>query len=135
MRQFRRAGLRVGVGTDSVLSVGRPDLLAEVSSVRALLGASQALRLATLAGAEALGLDHEVGSIAVGKWGDLCAIEVGAADSGEIEDRVLAAGTPGVVGTWLAGRRTVSTVARRPTRREWRSGSKSTWERNALSRT
>jgi len=104
---FRRAGLRVGVGTDSVLSVGTPDLFAELSFARARLGASQALRLATVAGAEALGLDHEIGSITVGKWGDLCAVEVGPGDSGAIEDRVLAAGTPGVVGTWLAGRRCV----------------------------
>jgi 5-methylthioadenosine/S-adenosylhomocysteine deaminase len=101
--EFQRAGLRVGVGTDSVLSVGKPDLFAELSSAHALLGASQALRLVTLGGAEALGLDHEVGSISVGKWGDLCAVEVGPGDSQGIEERVLAAGTPAVIGTWLAG--------------------------------
>src|SRR5207237_3941752 len=66
------ARLRVGLGTDSVVSVGRLDLLAEARAARALAGldAARALALCTLEGAAALGLDGQTGSLRPGKWGD-----------------------------------------------------------------
>ena len=72
LASFLRHGLRVGVGTDSVLSVGRLDLLAEARAARALAGldADAALALCTLGGARALGLEGEIGSLEAGKWGD-----------------------------------------------------------------
>lgn len=70
---MRRLELAVGVGTDSVVSVGRLDLRAEARAAGALAGldAAAQLRLCTLDAARAIGLAHEVGSLEVGKWGDL----------------------------------------------------------------
>lgn len=74
--ELRRAGIRVGLGSDSVASVGRIDLLSEMAAAQALGGLTDAetLGLATLDGARALGLEHQVGSLSPGKWGDLVAV-------------------------------------------------------------
>ena len=74
--KLRAAGVRVGLGTDSVASVGRLDLWREMRAAQSLAGLSDrdAIALATLDGARALGLEREVGSVEVGKWGDLVAV-------------------------------------------------------------
>jgi len=79
-------GLRVGLGTDGAASNNRLDmfqemrhaaLLAKVSSGDAtVLDAHTVLRMATLNGATALGLDHRIGSIEAGKAADLCAVDL-----------------------------------------------------------
>ncbi len=73
------AGLRVGLGTDSVVSVGALDLLAEARAARELAGldAARTLRLATIEGARALGLEDDVGSLRPGKWGDVVVLRSG----------------------------------------------------------
>ena len=83
---LRRAGLRVGIGTDGVSSVPSHDyfeeLRAVVTAARAreeradVLSASEALELATLGGARALGLDAEIGSLVPGKRADLAVISL-----------------------------------------------------------
>jgi 5-methylthioadenosine/S-adenosylhomocysteine deaminase len=100
------AGLRVGLGTDSVVSVGTLDLLAE-ARVAAILGgldAEAALALCTVSGARALGLEREIGSLRVGKWGDCAVIRPGRATAGLAPAaRVLASGPRDVVATFLGG--------------------------------
>ncbi|MBK9692567.1 MAG: amidohydrolase family protein [Gemmatimonadetes bacterium] len=101
------AGIRVGVGTDSVASVAPLDLLAEARAARALagLGAEAALRLITTGAACALGLEREVGSLTPGHWGDLVAARLPAdADPSRIPEAVLSLGRDAIFLTCLAGR-------------------------------
>ncbi len=102
---FLGHGLRVGLGTDSVLSVSRPDLLAEARAARAIAGldADSALALCTLGGAEALGLEGEIGSFDVGKWGDCVVLKCPAAASSPAGG-ALESGREGVIATFLGGR-------------------------------
>ena len=102
---FLSHGLRVGLGTDSVLSVSRLDLLAEARAARALAGldAESALALCTLGGAAALGLEGETGSLEAGKWGD-CAVLRPAAAAGSPAERALASGRDDVIATFVGGR-------------------------------
>ena len=69
LREMRDAGLAVGLGTDSVVSVGELDLWAEAAA--AGFGGEAVLRALTIEGARALSWDREIGSLEVGKAGDL----------------------------------------------------------------
>jgi 5-methylthioadenosine/S-adenosylhomocysteine deaminase len=81
-------GIRVGLGTDSVASSNRMDLLDEarlaVLQQRAslqrpdALSAQRVLEMATMGGAGALGLDGRIGSLEPGKEADLAAFPVDA---------------------------------------------------------
>ena len=71
---FRRAGVPVGLGTDSVVSVGELDLWAEAEA--AGLRGDAALRALTIEGARALGWENEIGSLEVGKAADLAVMTV-----------------------------------------------------------
>jgi len=93
------AGITVGLGSDSMASNNSMDLLEEarlaVLFQRGRMGsheevsAQSALRLATLDGARALGIDHEVGSLEPGKVADLAAFPLDAV--GPVHDPVSAA--------------------------------------------
>lgn len=77
------AGVRVGIGSDSVASNNRMDILDEARLAVLIhraatqrhdaFGAHQALELATIGGARALKIDSRVGSLEVGKDADLVA--------------------------------------------------------------
>jgi cytosine/adenosine deaminase-related metal-dependent hydrolase len=94
--ELREAGARVGLGTDSVGSNNRLDLLEEarVASVlhRAarrspdLLPGEELLRLCTLDGARALGLEDRIGSLEPGKDADLCAVSLAAPHARPVHD-------------------------------------------------
>jgi cytosine/adenosine deaminase-related metal-dependent hydrolase len=86
LRALVDAGIRVGLGTDSPASTPSFDMFEEmrmaVYAARAreerpdALSASAALELATLGSARALGLEDEVGSLAVGKRADLAVVSL-----------------------------------------------------------
>jgi 5-methylthioadenosine/S-adenosylhomocysteine deaminase len=82
-------GLKVGLGSDSVASNNTCDLLEEarfatlMSRARAdrehaagMVSAPDALSLATIGGARALGLEDELGSLEIGKQADLAVVSL-----------------------------------------------------------
>jgi len=72
-----RAGIPVALGTDSLASAPDLDLFAEMASLRRIhpeLAPAAVLRMATLNGARALGLDDRLGSIEAGKLADLIVV-------------------------------------------------------------
>lgn len=93
------AGVTVGLGSDSMASNNRMDMLEEARiallTQRARLGsfetpgAMEMLELATIEGAKALGLDQLTGSLEAGKQADLAAFSL--AGAGPTQDPVTAA--------------------------------------------
>ncbi|MBF6591551.1 MAG: amidohydrolase family protein [Ktedonobacterales bacterium] len=97
---YRQAGVPLALGTDSLASSPTLSLWDEVADAHARHTAAgeapspaELLRLATLGGAEALGLADEVGTIAPGKWAELVRVGLGGLDAREREsaEAVLAA--------------------------------------------
>jgi cytosine/adenosine deaminase-related metal-dependent hydrolase len=106
LQRLLAAGIRVGLGTDSVASVGRLDLMAEARAARALapdLDSARVLELCTLGGARALAMDQEIGTLERGKWGDCAVIRLpgGVVDPAE---GALASGPGDVLRTYVGGR-------------------------------
>jgi 5-methylthioadenosine/S-adenosylhomocysteine deaminase len=93
---FLDAGIRVGLGTDSVASNNRMDILDEArlallfgravgqkwNAFPAVLG----LELATISGARALDLDSEIGSLDIGKSADLAAFPLDGLHAQPVQD-------------------------------------------------
>jgi cytosine/adenosine deaminase-related metal-dependent hydrolase len=85
------AGANVALGTDGRCSNPDLSLLNEMRFVRQnypQLTAAEVLKLGTINGARALGVDHEVGSLAVGKRADLIVVAIPNRDS-DVADAVL----------------------------------------------
>jgi 5-methylthioadenosine/S-adenosylhomocysteine deaminase len=118
LREIIEHGIAVGLGTDSVASNNRLDLLEEARTAQLLqrarhrapelLPAHELLRLATIEGARALGLEGRIGSLEPGKDADLCAISLAGAHTCPIHDPAAtifhAARAPDVVLTVVRGR-------------------------------
>ena len=116
--RMRQLGINVGLGTDGAASNNRLDLFGEMrlaallakgcSGDASALPAHDVLRMATLNGATALGLGHEIGSITPGKAADLCAISLGNITCQPCFDPVShlvhVAGRECVTHVWVAGK-------------------------------
>jgi 5-methylthioadenosine/S-adenosylhomocysteine deaminase len=98
---FVAAGIRVGIGSDSVASNNRMDILDEARLAVLIhraatrrhdaFGAHQALELATIGGARALGIESRVGSLESGKDADLAAFKTDIARTTPLGDPYSAA--------------------------------------------
>lgn len=112
------AGVNVGIGTDGAASNNKLDMFAEMR-LAALLAkgqsgnpeavpAWQALEMATINGATALGLQDKIGSLAVGKQADLIAVNLASVGTqpcyDPISHLVYAADRQQVSDVWIAGR-------------------------------
>jgi 5-methylthioadenosine/S-adenosylhomocysteine deaminase len=111
-------GVGVGLGSDGAASNNRLDLFHELRHAALLakaasedatgLPATTVLRMATLEGATALGLDAEIGSLLPGKSADLCAVRLDEWILQPCYDPashlVYVAGREQVTHTWVAGR-------------------------------
>jgi 5-methylthioadenosine/S-adenosylhomocysteine deaminase len=119
--QMLSSGINVGIGSDGAASNNRLDifcemrlaaLLAKVAGNSAdILPAHTALRMATLNGARALGLERIIGSLEPGKSADLCAVNLDSIGLSPCYDPVshlvYAAGREDVSDVWIAGRQLV----------------------------
>jgi 5-methylthioadenosine/S-adenosylhomocysteine deaminase len=117
-----QAGVNVGIGTDSAASNNRLDMLSELR-LAALLGklgandaaaipARQALEMATINAARALGLDAKIGSLEKGKRADITAINLNAPELAPcyqpLSHIAYAAGREHVSHVWVDGTLRVS---------------------------
>ena len=136
------AGINVALGTDGAASNNDLDMIGETRTAALLakgvsqradaVSASQALRMATLNGARALGLENRVGSLEIGKQADMVAVDLGALETQPVYDPVAqlvyAASRDQVTHSWVAGRclmeerrlTTLNTALIAKTAGEWR---------------
>ncbi|MDH3275142.1 MAG: TRZ/ATZ family hydrolase [Gammaproteobacteria bacterium] len=115
---YRAAGINVGIGTDGAASNNTLDILDEIRTATLLakavagdasvLMASDALRMATLDAAKAIGIADQVGSIETGKLADLTCIDLDRCNSQPVYDPisqvVYTARADQVSDVWVAGR-------------------------------
>lgn len=115
--QYVAHGINVGLGTDSAASNNRLDMFAEMRLAALLakgsshdataISAHQALEMATINGAKALGLDDKVGSIEIGKLADLTAVKLSEINMlpcfDPVSHLVYVAGREQVSHVWVGG--------------------------------
>jgi len=111
------AGVNVALGTDGAASNNDLDMLGEMRTAALLakavhgdasaLPASEALQMATLNGARALGLGEAIGSLSIGKWADITAVDLAHPETQPLYDPVsqlvYAAARQQVSDVWVAG--------------------------------
>ncbi|KAG3034845.1 hypothetical protein JG687_00001426 [Phytophthora cactorum] len=116
--EMLRRGVNVTLGTDGAASNNSLDMLGEMKLAALLakaesrnstsVSAAEALQMATLNGARALGLEHEIGSIEVGKHADLIALEYDSIEMlpmyNAVSHMVYVAGREHVSDVWINGK-------------------------------
>ena len=117
-----KAGINVCIGTDGAASNNDLDMLGETrtagfigksaSNDAAALPALDLLRMATINGARALGIDDRTGSLEVGKQADLTSISFDRISMQPVYDPishlVYSASRSDVQNTWVNGRQLLS---------------------------
>ena len=116
--QLQEAGINVALGTDGAASNNDLDLFAEMQSAAlqakgmaadaCALPAATALRMATLNGARALGIDDITGSLTPGKSADIVAVDLSQPETQPVyhplSQLIYAAGREQVQHVWIRGR-------------------------------
>ena len=119
---YRARGINVALGTDGAASNNRLDLFAEMRLAALLakvatgdpaaLPAGDVLRAATLGGAQALGLDADLGSLLPGKCADAVAVDLSSLEATPCYDPVShlvhVVGREAVTDVWVGGHRVVA---------------------------
>jgi len=119
LARLRDAGVRVAIGTDGAASNDSQDMIAALKTGAllqkvtamdpAVVTAPDVVRMATIDGARALGLDDRIGSIEVGKDADLVRFGGDRPSLAVVHDPhaqlVYGAGPSDVADVWVAGRR------------------------------
>ena len=112
------AGINVALGTDGAASNNDLDMMGEMRTAALLakavaqdassVPAMTALRMATINGAKALGLEQEIGSLSVGKSADVIAIDLDHLETQPlycpVSQIVYAASRQQVTDVWVAGK-------------------------------
>jgi len=112
------AGVNVALGTDGAASNNDLDMFSEMRTAALLakavaedasaLSAAQALYIATLGGAKALGLDDHIGSLTPGKAADITAVNLASLETQPlyhpVSQLVYAACREQVTDVWVAGK-------------------------------
>ena len=127
---LKAAGVTVAIGTDNVAANNSYDLVAEMrvaglvashrEGVAQPLSSRELIRMATIEGAKALGLEHEIGSLEIGKAADIAAFDLRGAGYSETPDPetllVYSGSGRDLRHLWVAGEQLVAdrTLTRRP---------------------
>ena len=115
--EYVKHGINVGLGTDGAASNNRMDMFAEMRLAALLakgqsgdataVSAHEALAMATINGAKALGLDGRIGSIEIGKLADLTAVKMADINMqpcfDPVSHLVYVAGRENVSHVWVSG--------------------------------
>ena len=129
VKQLLDAGINVALGTDSAASNNDLDMFSEMRTAALLakgvsgdataVPAHQALTMATINGAKALGISDKTGSLSVGKYADLIAVDFSSIEALPVYDpishMVYCCGREQVSDVWVAGKhvmknRTITTL-------------------------
>lgn len=115
--KLKAAGVTVALGTDNVAANNSYDMIAEMrvaglvashrEGVAQPISSAELIRMATIEGAKALGLDHEIGSLEIGKAADIIAVDMrgpGYSETPDIETVLVYSGSGrDVTHVWVAG--------------------------------
>jgi 5-methylthioadenosine/S-adenosylhomocysteine deaminase len=93
---LKKAGVTVALGTDNVAANNGYDMINEMRVAGLVashregaaqpISSAELVRMATIEGAKALGLENEIGSLEVGKSADIIAIDISGAGYSETPD-------------------------------------------------
>ena len=119
--KLKAAGVTVALGTDNVAANNSYDMIAEMrvaglvashrEGVAQPISSAELIRMATIEGAKALGIDHETGSLEAGKAADIIAIDMtgpGYSETPDVETVLVYSGSGrDVAHVWVAGEQLV----------------------------